>query len=111
MLKSLVGLSEDLITEDSILWKCSTCYTCYERCPQDVKPVEVIQSLKNLATERGLAPKEITGSVEAILQSGRAAPVSPLVQKRRRELGLDEIEPLDGKELARLLEFRAKGES
>ena len=53
MLKVLYGLGEELLVEDSVLWECTNCYNCHERCPQEVKPVEVIISLKNMLADRG----------------------------------------------------------
>ena len=40
MLKVLYGLESELIGEDSIVWQCTNCYNCHERCPQEVKPVD-----------------------------------------------------------------------
>ena len=54
MLKVLYGLGDELICEDSVLWQCTNCYNCHERCPQEVKPVEVIISMKNMLADRGL---------------------------------------------------------
>src|SRR6056297_1670187 len=28
--------------EDPDIWLCTTCYQCYERCPRDVRPTDVI---------------------------------------------------------------------
>lgn len=42
MLKVLLGLEDELIVEDSVMWDCTTCYTCMERCPQGVLPIGVI---------------------------------------------------------------------
>ena len=59
MLKVLYGQGEELLTEDSILWQCANCYSCHERCPQGVKPVEVIISLKIMLADRGLYPETV----------------------------------------------------
>jgi len=31
MLKVLLGLEDELVVEDSVVWDCATCYTCMER--------------------------------------------------------------------------------
>ena len=56
MLKVLYGLEDELVGEESVIWECNNCYNCHERCPQEVKPVEVIISLKNMLADRGVAP-------------------------------------------------------
>ena len=59
MLKVLYGLGGELLKPDSILWQCTNCYNCHERCPQQVKPVEVIISLKNMLADRGIFPTPV----------------------------------------------------
>lgn len=49
--KVLLGLDEAISSED--IWLCSTCYTCYERCPRSVPVTDVIIKLRNLASQRG----------------------------------------------------------
>ena len=51
MLKVLYGLEDELIGDQSIIWQCTNCYNCHERCPQEVKPVEVIVSMKNITKQ------------------------------------------------------------
>ena len=64
MMQVLYGMEEELIGGGSVIWQCSNCFTCFDRCPQDVKPIEVIIALKNLMTERGLAPAGVVESAE-----------------------------------------------
>lgn len=105
MLQALLGMEEPLTREGSIIWLCTNCYTCYERCPQDVRPIEVIIALKNLATEAGHAPQildQIRGSVR---DAGRTVAWSPLVDRRRQELGLEKIKPAPTEEIQKLLDL------
>jgi Fe-S oxidoreductase len=48
------GLSE---TEE--IWRCTTCGRCIQRCPRDVKLIEVMVSLRRMATEYGLFPPSV----------------------------------------------------
>lgn len=51
----LLGMREEVIKSDAI-WVCSTCFTCDERCPQGVKPREIMEALKRtIIRERGHA--------------------------------------------------------
>lgn len=88
MLDALYGLEDRLIGEESPIWKCSNCYTCYERCPQMVKPVEVIIALKNLMDEAGNAPKGNQRIVESIRETGRSVQITSATMRMRNELNL-----------------------
>ena len=52
---ALLGLREALLTSDFI-WLCSTCYSCHERCPQDVRITELMHAIKNVAVRHGCIP-------------------------------------------------------
>jgi heterodisulfide reductase subunit C len=104
MLKVLYGLGDELIRPDSILWQCTNCYNCHERCPQDVKPVEVIISLKNMLTDRGFVPSTAAKVIKTFLDTGRTAPVNPAVDKQRAAFGLPPMAPVPMEEIHALLE-------
>lgn len=88
VLKVLLGLEEGLVQEDSVVWDCATCCTCMERCPQGVRPIEVITALKNVLAEKGLIPREVASAVENIRRSDRIILHSEEVDRHREELGL-----------------------
>ncbi len=97
VLLALMGLERELLTPDSIIWDCTNCFNCYERCPQGVHPVEVIIALKNMATREGLVPEtysRMTGQIEA---EGASTSMNPSMERRRRDLGLPDLpaRPLD----------------
>jgi heterodisulfide reductase subunit C len=105
MLQALLGQEESLIGEDSPIWLCTNCYTCYERCPQDVRPIVVIIALKNLTTQRKQSPELLGKILGSVQEMGRTVSWSPLVDRRRQELGLEKIKPAPVEELKKLLEF------
>jgi heterodisulfide reductase subunit C len=47
-----IGL-KDTVLSSATIWLCSTCYMCYERCPQGVKLTDVFNAVKNKAVEDG----------------------------------------------------------
>jgi heterodisulfide reductase subunit C len=108
MLDTILGLADRLIAVDSVVWECTNCCNCFEHCPQDVRPVEVIMALKNLIHERGLAPEAVQSIVTAVEQSGRTVIITDLVGKRRRELGLPELTAPPVEELQKLLARNSK---
>jgi heterodisulfide reductase subunit C len=103
MLMVITGQEEELLKEGSMIWECTNCYNCFERCPQDVRPVEVIIALKNLATQRKHDPDKIEKMVEAVSMTGRTTMSSSAVNRIRGELGLEEVEELPVEELKRIL--------
>jgi len=55
MLLGQWGLSADLASDPSV-WLCHQCNDCSERCPRDVKPGDVMQTLRSLAVEELATP-------------------------------------------------------
>ena len=103
MLKSLIGDFDDMISEDSIIWKCSNCYNCYERCPQDVRPVEVIIALKNISAQNEASPKEILDVTKRIRETGYSVPIVSSSNRIRQELELPPLKKIDTTELLEIL--------
>lgn len=88
MLKVLLGLEDQLIVKDSVVWDCATCYTCMERCPQGVRPIEVITAVKNELAKQALLPENIAGAAANIKATDRVIANSEAIDRRRAELGL-----------------------
>ena len=104
MLKVLYGLSSELLVENSVLWQCTNCYNCQERCPQDVKPVEVIISLKNMLADRGIVPEAVGQVIDAFEKMGRTTPGGSAVDRRRAKLGLPPLPEVPIDEIKTILE-------
>ena len=104
LLKALLGMEEELIGKDSPIWLCTNCYSCYERCPQDVRPIEVIISLKNMAVEKGTAPESLAKLSENIDKNGVSVVVTSAVNRIRQELGLPELKKIPIEELKIIFE-------
>jgi len=108
MLAVLYGMQEEVVGPDSKVWQCSNCFTCFDRCPQDVKPIEVIIALKNLMGERGIVPTGVDRLVDGLLQTGRSAKVTSATHRRREELGLPPLPEIDVEPMRKLLEVAEK---
>jgi len=111
MLKVLYGLGEELLTNDSVLWLCTNCYNCHERCPQEVKPVEVIISLKNMLADRGIYPDTVGRVIQSFETTGRTTPVGPVVDKQRAKFDLPPLAPVPMEEIRAIIEPSAPGEA
>ncbi|MBN1347937.1 4Fe-4S dicluster domain-containing protein [candidate division KSB1 bacterium] len=103
MLKTILGQYQELLTENSIIWECTNCYNCYERCPQDVRPVEVIVALKNMIAQKKQSPPKVQQMVDAVEKTGRTVIVTPTSQRIRNELGLKPVAELAMDELKEIL--------
>jgi len=81
------GLRERVLSSDT-LWLCAACFTCTDRCPQDVEVASVIRVLRNLAVEKGYIPQVFKEQGASILESGYAYKIPDLRIKKRESLGL-----------------------
>jgi heterodisulfide reductase subunit C len=104
MLKVLYGLGEELLQERSVLWLCTNCYNCHERCPQEVKPVEVIISLKNMLADQGIYPDYAKNVIRTFEKTGRTTPHSPAVDRQRARFGLPPLPPVPVDEIRKIIE-------
>ena len=97
MLQCIMGQDEELLGENSVIWECTNCYNCLERCPQDVRPAEVIVALKNMSGAHKTRPSKVDDMVAAVEKTGMTGVVTPAINKIRADLGLDPVKaaPLD----------------
>ena len=89
-----LGLKDILKSED--LWRCVTCYTCNERCPQGVKLTDVFTILKNRATQEGLLPKAMKELLKAIHEFGWIYEMGDVQEFEREDLELPDIPEASG---------------
>lgn len=82
-----LGLKERVLNSDT-LWLCAACFTCTDRCPQDVEVASVIRVLRNLAAEKGMVPLVFKEQACSILASGYAYKIPELRLKKRETQGL-----------------------
>ena len=82
-----LGLKDRLLNSDT-LWLCAACFTCTDRCPQDVEVASVIRVLRNLAAEKGIVPLVFKEQATSILESGYAYRIPELRLKKRVTQGL-----------------------
>jgi heterodisulfide reductase subunit C len=82
-----LGLKERVLNSDT-LWLCAACFTCTDRCPQDVEVASVIRVLRNLAAEKGMVPLVFKEQAYSILESGYAYKIPELRLKKRETQGL-----------------------
>ena len=88
---ALFGYGDYIKSED--LWKCTTCYTCYERCPRDVKITEIIKAMRNVAFQMGYSALAHRKTALYVFLTGHAVPINDKIKEVRKNLGLTEVPP------------------
>jgi heterodisulfide reductase subunit C len=86
-----LGLKNEVFKSDFI-WLCSMCLMCHERCPQDVKPPDVMTVLRNMAAKEGLAPPNLAKLMNVLVENGRIYPLDDFTLEEREDRELPEIE-------------------
>ena len=103
ILQALYGMEEELTGEDALIWNCTNCYNCQERCPQEVNPIEVIIALKNISREKGTHQKVVDNIIDRVSERGVTVLETDLIKRRRAELALPVFEMKCQEEVAKLL--------
>ena len=85
--RAQLGLKDQILPSDD-LWACTTCYTCYERCPRGVEIPDIIFVLRNLAVQAGYMGDAHKKVAELLIKTGHMVPLSEEFQTAREKLGL-----------------------
>lgn len=90
---ALLGLKDELLADPNI-WLCTTCYTCYERCPRKIETVNAIIEIRNMACEAGHILPAHRATAHKLIEDGYAVPIDdPKWGALRKSLGLPEKPP------------------
>jgi heterodisulfide reductase subunit C len=81
--KAQLGLDE--VLSDKELWFCSTCYTCFERCPRGVPVTDMIIFLRNLAVQRGFIQGPHKALCGLLYNTGHGVPINDEKWNKLRE--------------------------
>ncbi len=104
---ALLGMRQQVLTS-KFVWLCSVCYTCYERCPQDVRIPELMNAIRNIAVREGHVPKTFKIQVEKLRGHGRLYEIEDYENERRAEYGLPPIRE-DADEVRQILDLTGAG--
>ncbi|MGD1994000.1 MAG: 4Fe-4S dicluster domain-containing protein [Anaerolineae bacterium] len=98
---ALLGMREQVLTSEFV-WLCSVCYTCYERCPQDVRIPELMNAIRNIAVREGHVPTTFHLQEEQLEAHGRLYEIGDYENERRGDYGLPPIRE-ESEEVRRIL--------
>jgi heterodisulfide reductase subunit C len=90
--RAQLGFEEDVLPSDD-LWLCTTCFTCYERCPRGVEIVDIVMALRNLAVRAGYMAEPHRKVAELISKTGHLVSLRDQDKALRGKLGLEETPP------------------
>jgi len=85
-----LGMRKEVLSGQAI-WLCSGCYNCFERCPQDVRPTQILQAIQHIASREGYTHKAFKAAIGLLCQRGRLIEVSEFDNRSRKKLALPEI--------------------
>jgi len=96
---------KDRILSDRHLWLCTTCYTCIDRCPQDVDVANVVRVLRNLSVKytnsMPLVNKELAVN---LMKTGFVYTIPESRLKRRAQRGLPPLPKTKPEDIAKIFE-------
>ncbi len=61
----LLGMREEVLSSN-LIWLCSLCYTCYARCPQNVKFTDIMGVLRDMAVRENYVHPSFVKNVDEI---------------------------------------------
>jgi len=99
-----LGLKKKLLSND-VIWLCSTCFTCIDRCPQDVGIADIVRAIRNLSVKERDMPVVFKELASNILQTGYAYVIPELRLKRREEQGLPTLPKANLESVAKLFDI------
>jgi heterodisulfide reductase subunit C len=87
---ALLGMRQEVLVSEFV-WLCSSCYTCHERCPQDVHIPDLMNAIRNIAVREGHVPAAFRLQAELLRDHGRLYEITDFENERRMEWGLPPI--------------------
>lgn len=83
--RALTG--DTTVLEDIDIWLCTTCYTCFERCPRNIPVTDMIIKLRNIAVEEGYILDAHMGlAMDVFVVTGHGVPADGEANKKWRDL-------------------------
>lgn len=83
----ILGMREEVLKSDFI-WLCSTCYTCYDRCPQGVHLTDIMTAVKNIAVKEGYIHPAFREQARLVGTFGRLYEIEDFDNKKRTKMCL-----------------------
>ena len=95
------------VLDDELIWCCTTCYACQERCPHEIDIAGLLRRIANQAANGGNLPKNLRDGIKLLVETGRMMKTTQSTEQIRGDLGLERLISPDRAEILELL--RATG--
>ena len=100
---SAYGQKDRLLSGDT-LWLCAGCYTCYERCPEQVRVSEIVSALRKLALKEGIIHPTYRALMESIAEMGYIYEIGEFENEMREDEDLPPAPEPDADEIKAIME-------
>ena len=92
LIQNLIASADISELKDSdLLWLCTSCYQCEDRCPEGIPLTTLLIRLKNMTVDRGLIPASVQKEIETLETHSFTFPPAKSIMARRKRLGLPEL--------------------
>jgi heterodisulfide reductase subunit C len=103
VLNYILNDEQEEVLETEMIWYCTTCQICSERCPHEIDISGLIIHIMNHAAERRNIPGPLQKQVAQIAGTGRAIAPTLRSKRRREEIGLKPPKEPDTGEIQNIL--------
>ena len=92
LIQNLIDAADESeLNKNDLLWLCTNCYQCEDRCPEGVPLTTLLIRLKNMAVDRGLIPASVQKEIETLAAHSFTYPPAKSIISRRKRLGLPDL--------------------
>ncbi len=95
------------LKNSDLLWLCTSCYQCEDRCPEGVSLTTLLIRLKNMAAARGLIPASVQKEIDTLGTHSFTFPPAKSIIARRTRLGLADLPRPPKAEMQALIDMAA----
>ena len=103
ILRYMLDGEKDEVLNLELIWACTTCQICQERCPHDIDIFGLLLKIMNRAAKHGNLPKLLQDGIKLMRESGWAVPLNTRVNQIRAELGLKPLQKPHMSEINQIL--------
>ncbi len=103
ILRYILDGEQDEVLKKDILWFCTTCQACRERCPHEINVTGLLTHITNLAARRGNLPDSLREQIGLLLETGWSIQATSRADRIRKELGLKPLKRPDTSEISQIL--------
>jgi Fe-S oxidoreductase len=70
LMREIMFSREVGIPKEEVLWSCTTCSNCEDRCPKELIPFEVILGMRGITIEEGRIAPTVRDALESVFKHG-----------------------------------------